>query len=227
MACAEYQEPDRWWDHYGGEYAQRTWRSYRHLLAEAIVHAESGPLLDVGCGLGFLVECARRFGIDAYGLEASAVALEKARRLHPAANLRSWSAAERLPFEASSIGICVLNEFVDHIDMPSNRALFTEMGRVLRERGVILVKSPSRHNRFDRDLGHVSFFSPSEFRRFVESFGFRVLNQPFSPQPLLGNSSWARRAMRILSTFLPKDLVAARIDLVAMKQGPEPACQES
>lgn len=227
MASTEYQDPDRWWDHYGGEYAARSWRSYRHLLAEAILHAESGPLLDIGCGLGFLVECARRFGIDAHGLEASTRALEKARQLHPAANLRGWSAAESLPFESSSIGICVLNEFVDHIDMSANRALFTEMTRILRPRGVVLVKSPSRHNRFDRDLGHVSFFSPSEFRRFVESFGLRVLTQPFSPQPFLGNSFWGQRAMRVLSTFLPRDLIAARIDLVATKAGAETACQDS
>jgi len=217
MPQGDYTDPDTWWRHYAPAYEGRTWKDSRHLLAESIVHAEGGPLLDVGCGLGFLVECARRFGLEAYGLEASVVALERARALHPEAEIASWNAGEPLPFRDSSIGIAVLNEFVDHIDLPSNRLLFAELRRVLAPKGTLLVKSPSRHNKFDDDLGHVTFFSPSEFRAFVESFGFTVIAQPFSPQPLLGNSRLGKLSMRVLGALLPLERLAARIDLIAAK----------
>ena len=101
-------------------------------------------------------------------------------------DVRKWSRGQKLPLDTASVGGAVLNEFVDHITIEHNRLLFSELLRVLRPNGLLLVKSPSRHNRFDDDEGHVTFFSPSEFRTFVESFGFHVIEQPYTPQPLLG-----------------------------------------
>jgi 2-polyprenyl-3-methyl-5-hydroxy-6-metoxy-1,4-benzoquinol methylase len=89
-------DPNQWWIQYRKDYAGRSWRDYRHLLAEAVRYAPEPPLLDIGCGQGFLVECARRFGIPAIGLEASAIALAEGRRLHPEADTRLWRGGEPL-----------------------------------------------------------------------------------------------------------------------------------
>ena len=210
-------DPENWWAEYSKDYAGRTWRNYRHLLGEYVRHGEGAPLLDVGCGYGFLVECARQFGIAAVGLEAAEAAVAHCRSLHPLADVRLWKGGEPLPFKAESIAGVVLNEFVDHITVEQNRSLFREIGRVLRPGGVLIVKSPSRHNRFDEDEGHVTFFSPSEFREFVESFSFKVLEQPYVPQPLLGSSGFGWLAMRALTLPFKPERWNARNDLVARK----------
>jgi SAM-dependent methyltransferase len=212
-------DPDEWWQTYRNEYGGRSWKNYRALLSEFVWHAEGPPLLDVGCGYGFLVECARQFGIGSIGLEASQFALEQCMSMHPDVDVRKWSGGQKLPLDTASVGGAVLNEFVDHITIEHNRLLFSELLRVLRPNGLLLVKSPSRHNRFDDDEGHVTFFSPSEFRTFVESFGFHVIEQPYTPQPLLGTSRIGLRAMGIVTKFFKPEDWAARIDIVARKRG--------
>ena len=209
--------PDQWWSQYRADYAGRTWRDYRHLLAEAVRHAPAPPLLDVGCGQGFLVECARQFGVAAIGLEASAVALAEGRRLHPQADARAWRAGEPLPCADGSIGVAMLNQVIDHFTLDDNRRLFTELGRVLTSGGALIVHSPSRFNRFDTDAGHVTFFSPSEFRTFVEGFGFRVVEQPYFPQPVLGTGAGWLLVRAFARVFKPERL-AATIDVIAVKR---------
>jgi SAM-dependent methyltransferase len=219
----KFTDPDVWWQEYSGHYATRSWKDYRPLLAEFVSFAEEPPLLDVGCGYGFLVECARQFGIQAIGLEAGSSALDFCKRTHPLADIRPWKGGEDLPVASASIGGVVLNEFIDHITLKQNELLFRELTRVLKPNGVLLVKSPSKYNRFDQDEGHVTFFSPSEFREFVQSFFFDVLDQPYYPQPILGPSRLASLAVSLATKVYKPEKWSARIDLIARKRRiPEP-----
>jgi SAM-dependent methyltransferase len=208
--------PDQWWIDYRADYATRSWRDYRHLLAEAVRYAPGPPLLDVGCGQGFLVECARQFGIAAVGLEPSDIALAECRRRHPDADVRQWRGGERLPCEDASIGVAMLNQVIDHVTVEENRLLFRELHRALKPDGAVVAHSPSRFNRFDTDTGHVTFFSPSEFKAFVSGFGFRIVDQPYFPQPVLGGGvGWL--LVRAVSRVFRPERLAATIDLVAVK----------
>src|SRR2546425_9399322 len=128
-----------WWRRYEGAYEGRSWRDYRHLLAETIRYGPCPPLLDVGCGLAFLVECARQFGMPAVGLEASEHALAESRRRHPHADVRRWQAGEPLPFEDGAIGMAMLNQIVDHLSLAENHRLFGELHRVLKPDGILVV----------------------------------------------------------------------------------------
>ncbi len=216
----DYTEPDVWWSEYGSHYEHRTWLDYRWLLAEVVRHGQGGRLLDIGCGQGFFVECARRWGMDAIGLEASEQAIAVSRQQHPEADVRLWHGGEPLPLVDDSVGVAIAHEFIDHISPDQNRVLFAELQRVLRPGGTLIVRSPSRLNRFDQDKGHVTFFTPSEFRRFVEEYGFVVVEQPFSPQPILGTSWAGQFAARAIARLMRSpEWLAARIDLVARKPG--------
>lgn len=210
--------PDEWWEEYARCYSGRSWSNYRPHLAQLVQQGFGGPILDVGCGYGFLIECARRFGMPAVGLEGSSSALNEARRRHPQADVRPWLAGEPLPVTDASIGIALCNEFVDHISIAQNHALLEELHRVLSPSGVLVVNSPSRFNRFDDDEGHISFFSPREFAEFVGSHRFDVVSQPYVPQPFLGQGRLARLAMRLITRAIRRETWAARIDLVARKR---------
>lgn len=213
----DYTEPDTWWDEYETSYAGRSWREARPLLSTVVAHGFGGPLLDVGAGCGFLIECARRFGIAAIGLEGSIKAVNICREKHRAADIRIWRGGTDLPVDSNSIGVVVANEFIDHISMEQNTSLFKEIYRVLKPDGVLIVNSPSRHNRYDQDLGHISFFSPAEFAAFVRSFSFTIIEQPYIPQPFLGDTRIGRFVMYIVSRVYRPETWAARIDLVAVK----------
>ena len=209
---------EEWWVEYSGHYENRNWRSYRPLLAEFVRYSEETPLLDIGCGYGFLAECARQFGIPAIGLEGSESAIARGKQLHPLADIRAWHAGKDLPFNDNYIGGAVLNEFIDHITFEQNRQLFKDLSRVLKPGGLLIVKSPSKHNPFDQDEGHVTFFSPTEFCKFVESFSFEVLHQPYIPQPIFGGARLASLAVNLITKIHKPEKWAARIDLVARKR---------
>jgi len=213
----DYTDLTTWWHEYANDYAERSWREYRSLLGEVLQHASGGPLLDVGSGYGFLVECARRFGIDAIGLEGADEALEESRARHPLADVRAWRAGTEIPLTSESIGIAVANEFIDHITIEQNRALFRELWRVLKPDGVVIVKLPSRYNTDVQDKGHITFFSPSEFRRFVTSFGFEVIAQAYVPRQLLGHTRLGWFAMRMLAKMCQPESWSAHIDVVARR----------
>jgi SAM-dependent methyltransferase len=207
-----------WWTEYSEHYKGRTWRHYRKVLAEFVLYAEDVPMLDVGCGFGFLLECARRFGIPAIGIEGSASAIARGRSLHPLVDIRQWRAGEDLPFSDEFIGGAILNEFIDHISVDENRRLFKELWRVLKPGGSLMVKSPSKYNRQDQDVGHVTFFSASDFCEFVTSFSFEVIHQPYVPLPFLGSSRLASAGVKLVTKVYKADKWAARIDLIARKR---------
>jgi len=210
-------DPNEWWKEYDSSYAGRTWKDYRYLLAEVVRHAESLPILDVGCGYGYLLECGRNLGVTTIGLEASADAIQKCKQLHPNVDIRLWKSSEKLPVDDASIGGVVINEVVDHISMDDNAMLFQEIHRVLKPRGIAIVKSPSRYNREETDKGHISFFSPREMKDFVSSAGFEVIEQPFVPLTIFGTSRLSRMLLRGLAKCFGTDRYSARIDLVARK----------
>jgi SAM-dependent methyltransferase len=212
-----YGDLQMWWRQYAHCYEKRSWLDYRPLLAEVIHYSLGGPLVDVGCGYGFLIECARQFGIPAIGLEGAEPALVAGRQRHPQADIRAWQAGTPLDLPANFAGAVTLNEVIDHISLEHNRQLFTDIHKTLRPGGVVIIKSPAKYNRFDKDTGHVTFFTPSEFRSFLESLRFEILTQPYVPQPLLGKSRLGWFAMRVVAKFLKPAKWAARIDSVARK----------
>jgi ubiquinone/menaquinone biosynthesis C-methylase UbiE len=209
---------DEWWGRYEREYQHRSWRDYRHLLAELIGHSPGTPIVDVGCGFGFLVECARQFGIPAVGLEAADAAIAESRRRHPQADIRQWSAGERLPFADGTIAAAMLNQIVDHFTLDENRSVFGELHRVLCRNGILVVHSPSKHNRIEqrRDTGHITFFSPSEFRAFVTAFGFRIVDQPYHARHVFDHRI-GRLLVRVVARAFRPERLAATIDLIAAK----------
>src|SRR5205823_11899970 len=56
---------------YTGRDDREDWTWYRPLLAHCVRHGAPGPVLDLGSGLGFFVECCRRWNIDCVGVDAS------------------------------------------------------------------------------------------------------------------------------------------------------------
>ena len=102
-----------------------------------------GNALDVGCGVGFVVEYlgASPFRFQTWGVDASAVAVERARlrvaRGHglPAERIQQLQ-GQRLPFEDASFSLVTCFDVLEHLDEADLDAALAEMFRVLRPGGV-------------------------------------------------------------------------------------------
>jgi SAM-dependent methyltransferase len=99
----------------------------------------SGRILDDGCGLGTYLEAFGPYSQHRFGLE---VEVERAIEARPRAEGVVQAAGERLPFAANSFDVVLSNEVLEHV--ADDRQALTEMVRVTRRGGRILVYCPNR-----------------------------------------------------------------------------------
>jgi SAM-dependent methyltransferase len=177
----------------------------RVALAEPFLQDRPCSLLDCGCGAGGYVAAFDALpGIQAFGIEyeAGKVALALGRGLSPDRILRGD--IQSMPYSDDSFDAVLLNEVLEHV--PDHRLGLSEVCRVLRPGGTLLVFSPNRCYPFETHgvvsrrsgkrlphylpcvpwipmkLGCRLFtyparnFWPWELRRLLTGFGFTVLD---------------------------------------------------
>jgi SAM-dependent methyltransferase len=123
------------------------WARRRALLLRALRPGER--VLDLGCGAGRFVAALRDAGADVVGVELAEAALERARRVAPGADLRRVEPDGSLPVGHGEIDLVWCSEVLEHV--PDTAALLTEVRRVLRARGRLLLTVPD-HGRVKRTL---------------------------------------------------------------------------
>jgi len=101
--------------------------------------AKGMNVLDVGCGTGTHLELYQRFECNLYGLDASPSMLEMAhKRLGDTAILDQGNAA-RMPYEENKFDLIIMMLTLHEMSPETRSAAITEMKRVLRGDGRILL----------------------------------------------------------------------------------------
>jgi SAM-dependent methyltransferase len=157
------------------------WRRRRELLLGEVRPGER--VLDLGCGAGRFVAALRDAGADPVGVEVAEAALERARRNAPGADLRLVAPDGALPLGHGEIDLVWCSEVLEHV--PDTVALLTEIRRVLRRDGRLLLTVPD-HGRLKRTLlalahydahydplgQHVRFYTRRSLARALHATGF-------------------------------------------------------
>jgi len=171
------------------------WRRRRALLLREAGQGER--VLDLGCGAGRFVAALRDAGADPVGVELAGAALERARRNVPGADLRLVAPGGSLPLGHGEIDLVWCSEVLEHV--PDTVAFLTEVRRVLRPRGRLLVTVPD-HGRLKRTLlalahydahydplgEHLRFYTRRSLTRALHATGFVDVGlRPLGGPPLL------------------------------------------
>jgi dolichol-phosphate mannosyltransferase len=120
---------------------QRYWQRTRHPIIMEFVE-ERRPLLDIGCG-------SSRIILDLDGAVGFDIAQHKLRWLRSRHDPLVGGSCEDLPFRDKSFATVINSEVIEHVrDVPE---VLTEMDRVLRPGGILIVGTPD----YDRWLWHV------------------------------------------------------------------------
>lgn len=138
------------------------------------------PLLDVGCYTGVFVEIAARHGWDAWGIEPSRWAVERAvaRGLHV---VQGTLDTAELP--AAHFSVVTLWDVIEHLTDP--RKAVEQVYRLLKPGGLVVVHTIDIESSFARLMGarwpwlmemHIYYFSRRTLRAMLERCGFRVLS---------------------------------------------------
>ncbi|MFQ5527026.1 MAG: class I SAM-dependent methyltransferase [Thermoanaerobaculia bacterium] len=179
----EETEPT-WNKRYDKRQARRV-RKARWQIQDVLNHVEPGPLLDVGCSLGYALEAAAELGLDAKGLDLNEALIEPCReRGH---DVYVGDVAGPYPFPDESFNLVLLKHVFEHT--PEPRAALRELRRVVKPGGAIFIAvpnveyfkarlAPKSYYYFSPDSGgryHFVYYTSKHLRRLVDDEGFRTV----------------------------------------------------
>lgn len=109
------------------------------------IRAVGGPTLDVGCGVGFVVQLlsGSLFGFESYGTDISAVAVERAAARTSPDRVRLMEGA-RIPFSNGAFGVVTCFDVLEHVDESDVIGMRDELRRVLRPGGLLFCTASCR-----------------------------------------------------------------------------------
>jgi SAM-dependent methyltransferase len=137
----------------------------------------AGPALDLGCGRGEWLTILQEAGLEGYGVDRSALAVEhcRARRL----DVLEGDLLEHLgKLEDQSLGAITAFHVVEHLPLDALLAVLSHAVRVLRPGGVLVIETPNVANvrvgasTFHLDPTHISALHPSLLEFLVTAHGF-------------------------------------------------------
>ncbi|WP_297500278.1 ubiquinone/menaquinone biosynthesis methyltransferase [Thermococcus sp.] len=145
----------------------RRWRKKACELALEHLEAERPKILDVACGTGdmiwFMRKQLEKLGLSAefYGLDCSEKMLEIARKKLPVAKLLVGD-AEEIPFPNGSFDL--VSVAFGLRNFPEREKAITEMHRILRRDGLLLLLEFSKNDSF---LGRLAWFYTKKAVPFI------------------------------------------------------------
>jgi ubiquinone/menaquinone biosynthesis C-methylase UbiE len=130
-------------------------------------------VLDVGCGYGYGVELFSRYARSVVGIDYEREVIRYARRHHKSENstFKIHDANTRYPFDDGSFDLVFVSNVIEQLK--EYEYSLTEMRRVLREGGEIIIKTRNKRYVTERNPYHVVLFNEVEIvdllkRYFVE-----------------------------------------------------------
>lgn len=183
------------------------WR--RRLEDVEAIRPPPGHLLDVGCGTGVFLRCARERGWRVTGTELSAYACQEARREGiPVLQGELWEVG----VPTASCDVVTAWHVVEHVGDP--KRLMQECHRVLKPGGWLLLATPNMDDHLfriaywlarghrpplyepkEREL-HLFYFSPRTLRTLLQSTGFHDVSISFDRGAA---AVWSKRAVNELA----------------------------
>ena len=165
------------------------WAEHWHRYLFAAEHVAGLDVLDAACGEGYGAAWLARHARSVTGLDIDAATIGAARAKYKAPGLRfETGSVAAMPFADASFDCAVSFETLEHL--AEQQAMMSELRRVLRPDGVLIISTPNKveysekrdfHNEF-----HVRELDEAEFRALLASqFGA----QRWYGQRLLFNSA--------------------------------------
>jgi len=169
-------------------YQERIYISKKHMIKFVIfLKGKNIRWLDVGCGLGYLINEAVEEGIDAYGLDLSRYAVEnvimKDRVL--------LGSIVNIPYRSNTFDVVSAIDVIEHIDRKDASTSFLELSRVLKPGGICILTTPnpSHKGNWMYDLTHINVREPEYWKRLLQKCGFKV-KLPYVPSFLKYYFCW-------------------------------------
>lgn len=176
-------ELDNYYRNYGlNQYlSPLTIKRYNELLDQFESFRKTNKILDVGCGLGYFLEEAKKRGWEVYGTELS----DKATEVCVKKGINIIKGALNLSdFEPNMFDVITSFEVIEHINNPKSELAY--FNRVLRPQGLVYITTPNFNSLLRYQLKaqynvitypeHLSYYTPKTLKHLFETNGFTKQN---------------------------------------------------
>lgn len=171
---------------------------FGYQVGEAIVYfcgffvenIQKCKVLDYGCGMGHIMERFIEKGVNVWGVDMSGEAVDACiRRCRDSKyfhGVKIFDGGE-LPFETAAFDLITCTECIEHILPEHMENLLSELLRVLKPGGRILITTPNEENFLLSELccpecntiyhkvGHVNWFSVDKLTKLMEEHGYTTI----------------------------------------------------
>ena len=159
-------------------------KRYRGNITNIKRFKHEGKLLDVGCNIGLFLNVAREEGFSVIGVE-----LNKECAQYGISNFKldiRSDYLEKIAFDTESINVVTLFDVIEHV--PDIHAFLSEVRRILKKDGVLVIQSPNIQSYMARltrsnwnwltPPDHLYHFTPATLEILLKEHGFdiRLLN---------------------------------------------------
>jgi len=167
---------------YGSRTRRRISKSASQIL-DVLNHVPPGPLLDIGCSLGYTLEAAQQLDLPATGVDISKHAVEICAGMgFPA----KQAPMDDLPFPDDAFQLVMMKHVLEHT--PDPRTALREIRRVMRPGAGFFIAVPhAGYRKARRDpcnarfylpqhggLRHFVYYTPETLSRLLQEEGFKV-----------------------------------------------------
>jgi len=152
-------------------------RDYLRFIREAIPSLDEGHVLDLGCGRGDWLSLLKEEGISALGVDSNADMVEGARRAGLLVHHSDLFDYLNL-LDGQTLAAITAFQLVEHLPLDSLLGFFTEVRRLLRPGGILILETPNPENlqvsgySFWMDPTHVRPLPPPLLYQLACHFGF-------------------------------------------------------
>jgi 2-polyprenyl-3-methyl-5-hydroxy-6-metoxy-1,4-benzoquinol methylase len=158
-------------------------RRYYAALVRRYAPAGGGRLLEMGCGLGHLLQLLQD-DFDCVGIDLIDYSIEQTRINAPKAEAHQMDVAEIDQFESGSFSVIVALHLVEHLPDPPQT--IRQVNRLLKPGGLWLFATPHpdyslrrfkdhENDAIGKDKTHINVHPPEQWRAWCEQSGFSMI----------------------------------------------------
>ena len=159
------------------EYTRRI-RPYKWRFRDALPSSKDSPILDLGCGEGFILYFAAKMGYsNLHGVEISPQQVEVAKKYCQEANIVEGNLVQYLNSTTLSFDLIVLDNVLEHFDKDEVFMILEAVHKKLNNNGKLFVSVPNAGSPWGiphsfTDFTHEVYFNPMSLQQVLLASGY-------------------------------------------------------
>ncbi len=146
------------------------------------LYPDRGNLLDIGCGAGFFLNCAKDRGWNCHGLEILPEYIKYAKEKFKLNNIRLESLDDSLTHDVNTFDVVTLWDLIEHLRNPLD--CLKKIHQVMKPGGLLVIWTPNVKNSVIlkekwtgyKILQHFYFFSGDSLNNMLGKAGFKIVS---------------------------------------------------